>query len=58
MNKGDDFHSTEAFVAMFDILGFKALRRAKGTAELSTYYDNIVYSVLQRLFDELSGFGV
>ena len=47
MNKADDFHSTEAFVAMFDILGFRALRRAKGTAELSAYYDNIVYSALQ-----------
>jgi len=44
---GDDFHAEHTFVATFDILGFKALRREKGTAALAEYYDNIVYGALQ-----------
>lgn len=47
MNEGDDFDSKEAFAVMFDILGFKILRQAKGTVALSTYYDNIVFAALK-----------
>jgi len=44
---GDDFHAERAFVAMFDILGFKALRRAKGTAAIAEYYEKKIYGALQ-----------